>query len=69
MLPAYDAPTLPVERLANTDRLDLFVFGNDAAGQVNLVAALDNLGKGAAGAAVQSLNLMAGLPETEGLRL
>lgn len=58
-----------VERQAGTDRLELFVFGGDDLGQVRLVAALDNLGKGAAGAAVQSLNLMAGLPETEGLRL
>jgi len=41
------------------------VFGDEAGSQVRLVAALDNLGKGAAGAAVQSLNLMAGLIETE----
>jgi len=65
----YDESTLAIERLAGTDRLELFVFGNEADGQVRLVAALDNLGKGAAGAAVQSLNLMAGLAETEGLRL
>jgi len=65
----YDEGTLAIERLAGTDRLELFVFGNEADGQVRLVAALDNLGKGAAGAAVQSLNLMAGLAETEGLRL
>jgi N-acetyl-gamma-glutamyl-phosphate reductase len=69
VIESYEEPTLSIERLANTDRLDLFVFGNEAAGQVRLIAALDNLGKGAAGAAVQSLNLMAGLPETEGLRL
>jgi N-acetyl-gamma-glutamyl-phosphate reductase len=31
------------------------------------VAVLDNLGKGAGGAAVQNLNIMLGLPETEGL--
>ena len=65
----YDEGTLGIERLAGTDRLDLFVFGDTGDNQVRLVAALDNLGKGAAGAAVQSLNLMAGLPETEGLRL
>ena len=65
----YDEGTLAVERLAGTDRLELFVFGDEADGQVRLVATLDNLGKGAAGAAVQSLNLMAGLSETEGLRL
>ena len=41
---------------------------NDGA-QARLVARLDNLGKGASGAAVQSLNLMAGLEETAGLRL
>lgn len=65
----YDEGTLAIERLADTDRLDLFVFADAANQQARLVAALDNLGKGAAGAAVQSLNLMAGLPETEGLRL
>lgn len=58
-----------VEHVGATDRLALFVFGNEATGQVRLVAALDNLGKGAAGAAVQNLNILAGLPETSGLRL
>jgi len=58
-----------IEHVGATDRLELFVFGNDASGQVRLVAALDNLGKGAAGAAVQNLNILAGLPETAGLRL
>jgi len=69
VIPDYDEATLAIERLTGTDRLDLFVFGDTDERQVRLVAALDNLGKGAAGAAVQSLNLMAGLPETEGLRL
>ena len=69
VVPEYDEGTLAIERLAGSDRLDLFVFGDAQDSQVRLVAALDNLGKGAAGAAVQSLNLMAGLPETEGLRL
>ena len=66
---AYGAGTLAIERLSGTDRMDLFVFADAASRQIRLVAALDNLGKGASGAAVQSLNLMAGLPETEGLRL
>jgi len=57
-----------VERLAGTDRIELFVFGNDRTRQARLVAALDNLGKGAAGAAVQNLNLMLGLNELSGLR-
>ena len=52
-----------------SDRLELHVFAAKDGSQARLVAVLDNLGKGASGAAVQSLNLMAGLPETAGLRL
>ena len=52
-----------------SDRLDLYVFGARDGKQARLVAVLDNLGKGASGAAVQNLNLMAGLPETAGLSL
>ena len=48
-----------------TNRLDLFVFGHDR--QMLLMARLDNLGKGAAGAAVQNLNLMLQIDELEGL--
>ena len=51
------------------DGLELYVFSDGAGTQARLVAVLDNLGKGASGAAVQSLNLMAGLPETAGLAL
>lgn len=51
------------------DRIALFVFGNADGSQARLVARLDNLGKGASGACVQNLNIMAGLPETAGLRL
>lgn len=58
-----------IEHVGATDRLQLFVFGSATSGQARLVAALDNLGKGAAGAAVQNLNILAGLPETAGLRL
>ena len=47
--------------------MKLYVFGNQEKGQARLVAVLDNLGKGASGAAVQSLNLMLGLPEATGL--
>jgi N-acetyl-gamma-glutamyl-phosphate reductase len=59
--------TLDAELMAGTDRMKLFVFANEQAGQVRLVAALDNLGKGAGGMAVQTLNIMLGLPETTGL--
>ncbi|MGI9377220.1 MAG: N-acetyl-gamma-glutamyl-phosphate reductase [Tsuneonella suprasediminis] len=51
------------------DRLELFVFARADGSQARLIATLDNLGKGASGAAVQNLNLMAGLPETAGLSL
>jgi len=49
----------------DTNRLDLFVFGHDQ--QILIVARLDNLGKGASGAAVQNLNLMLGVDEASGL--
>lgn len=51
------------------DRMELYVFASADGLQARLIAVLDNLGKGASGAAVQSLNLMAGLDETAGLRL
>jgi N-acetyl-gamma-glutamyl-phosphate reductase len=44
--------------LAGEDRMKLYVLGTEGKGQVNLVASLDNLGKGASGAAVQNLDLM-----------
>ncbi|WP_243746424.1 N-acetyl-gamma-glutamyl-phosphate reductase [Zavarzinia compransoris] len=49
------------EALNDTDKLELRVFGNEARGQALLVARLDNLGKGASGAAVQNLRIMLGL--------
>lgn len=52
-----------------SDRLDLYVLASPDGAQVRLLAMLDNLGKGASGAAVQNLNIMAGLDETSGLRL
>jgi N-acetyl-gamma-glutamyl-phosphate reductase len=55
--------------MAPNDRLELYVYGARDGSQARLVAVLDNLGKGASGAAVQNLNLMAGLDETRGLRL
>ena len=51
------------------DSMELFVTGEAGMHDMRLVAKLDNLGKGASGAAVQNLNLMCGLPETTGLRL
>jgi len=58
-----------IEDDADTDRLTLRVCGNDETGQARLIATLDNLGKGAAGAAVQNLNIMAGFDPVAGLTL
>lgn len=56
------------EGLNGTNRMRLHVFGDRGGDQVRLMALLDNLGKGASGAAVQNLNLMLGLREDLGLR-
>ncbi|MEO1100210.1 MAG: N-acetyl-gamma-glutamyl-phosphate reductase [Pseudomonadota bacterium] len=58
---------LDPQSLNGTNGLRLFVLGNDEMRQARLVAILDNLGKGASGAAVQNLNLALGLPEGSGL--
>ena len=58
---------LRADRLVNTNTLELAVYGNEAEEQILAVASLDNLGKGASGAAVQCINLKTGVPETTGL--
>ena len=55
------------DTLNNTNNLELSVYANDDAGQAWLCARLDNLGKGASGAAVQNMNLALGLAEDAGL--
>ena len=65
-----DAPScgfIGSNNLAGKDNLQIFVNGNE--GQFMLTARLDNLGKGASGAAVQNMNLMLGFEETKGLSL
>ena len=64
---AAGAKTLDAEMLKGTNKLKLYVFYNEKTRQARLTAVLDNLGKGASGAAVQNLNLMLGIPETTGL--
>jgi len=64
---AGDAGVVEIEENAGTDRLTLRVCGNDAVGHARLIATLDNLGKGAGGAAVQNLNIMAGVDPVAGL--
>lgn len=63
VLPATADGKLEPQALNDTNGLELRVFGNDELGQAVLVARLDNLGKGASGAAVQNIRLMLGLPE------
>lgn len=70
VMPLRDAETLAegsfdVQACNNTNRVDIFVFANAA--QAILMARLDNLGKGASGAAVQSMNVHLGLDEAAGL--
>ena len=65
MVPMEDASVkagrIEAESLNNTDMLELRVYANESARQAVLVAKLDNLGKGASGAAVQNLKLMLGV--------
>ena len=61
VLPPEADRKLEAEGLNDTDLMELRVYANEAAGQAVLVARLDNLGKGASGAAVQNIGLMLGL--------
>lgn len=71
VMPLRDASTFEhggyfdVQGCNDTNRVDLFVFANDS--QVALIARLDNLGKGASGAAVQAMNVHLGVDEGLGL--
>ena len=67
LLPDGVAPELA--RVQETDAAELGVFEDRATGKAIVVCALDNLGKGAAGQAVQNANLALGLEATAGLRL
>ncbi len=64
---SHDAGFFDIQACNGTNRCDLVVFGNDV--QAIVIARLDNLGKGASGAALQCMNLHLGLPETTGLPL
>ncbi len=67
----FDVPvkTLAPDELNGTNLLELYVFENAAHSQTLLVARLDNLGKGASGAAVQNLDLLLGLDGTRDYRI
>jgi N-acetyl-gamma-glutamyl-phosphate reductase len=53
--------------IEGSDVMELYICGNDT--QASLIARLDNLGKGASGAAIQNMNLMCGFDEMAGLNL
>jgi N-acetyl-gamma-glutamyl-phosphate reductase len=63
---AYADPAFDPRVANDTNRIDLSVLPNEL-GHVLLIAQLDNLGKGASGAAIQNMNIMLGLPEDAGL--
>ena len=67
VLPEGVAPEL--NRVQGTDTAEVALFEDRSTGTTIVVCALDNLGKGAAGQAVQNANLALGLDETAGLRL
>lgn len=58
---------LRADRLVDTNSMELAVYANPAEEQILVVASLDNLGKGASGAAVQTINLKTGVDEATGL--
>jgi N-acetyl-gamma-glutamyl-phosphate reductase len=78
--PAYRETTLEITPCNGTNRAEILVFGPEKSApspkgenqtstsqNVTLYARLDNLGKGASGAAIQNMNLMLGMPESTGL--
>jgi N-acetyl-gamma-glutamyl-phosphate reductase len=67
LLPEGEAPDLA--RVQGTDAAEVALFEDRATGRAIVICALDNLGKGAAGQAVQNANLALGLESTAGLRL
>jgi N-acetyl-gamma-glutamyl-phosphate reductase len=67
VLPEDIAPDL--SRVQNTDTAEIGVFDDAFTDRTIVICALDNLGKGAAGQAIQNVNLLFGFAETEGLRL
>ena len=67
VLPEGVAPE--IARVQGTDAAEVAVFTDRSTGTSIVICAIDNLGKGAAGQAVQNANLALGLPETAGLRL
>jgi N-acetyl-gamma-glutamyl-phosphate reductase len=67
--PATAALMLDAAALAGSDHLEMFVFANKDGSQFWLTARLDNLGKGASGAAVQNMNIALGFDEATGLNV
>ena len=64
---AYSDPAFDPRSTNGTNRCDISIMPN-AIGHVMIIIQIDNLGKGASGAAIQNMNLMLGLPENAGLK-
>ena len=64
-----DGGFLAANKLAGSDRLEIFCLTNPEGTQMQLISRFDNLGKGSSGAAVQCMNLMLGMDECAGLAL
>jgi N-acetyl-gamma-glutamyl-phosphate reductase len=58
---------IPANTLANTNDMQIFVYGNDD--RICVTTRFDNLGKGASGAAIQCMNIVMGQDEAKGLNL
>ena len=61
----FEDGLIDVTACNNTNNVQIFVYGNSE--KIMLLARLDNLGKGASGAAIQNMNIMLGVDEKEGL--
>ena len=71
VMPYYESGTedgfLSANHLSGKDYLEIYVSGNEE--RINITACLDNLGKGASGAAIECMNIMLGLDPKKGLSL
>lgn len=66
----FEPPNLPeVKFVAGTNYCDIGIKIDKRVGKIKVISVIDNLLKGAAGQAVQNMNIMSGFPETCGLNL
>ena len=64
----FDLPNLPeIKYVAGTNYCDIGFTIDERVGKIKIISVIDNLLKGAAGQAVQNMNIMSSFPETEGI--